>query len=524
MSSEQTDTLGPPLPDRRVAPEEGAIIADPTAPVYRTYRRRYMGLIAIVLLNLATGFVWLTFTAAITVSKNYFHSSTFTVTMTSVVYFIAYIIMAPVSGWMFETKGIQASLSLGGMLQTVGCLLRLFAFYIPSTPDNPTGRIVLTLFGQAIAASAQPFFLNVAPKYAAVWFAENERTTATMLGTIPNPLAAALAELIIPHITPEPNSMAFTLSISLALSILAQCPVAWMSETPPLPPSPSAAEFSRQATPEPFWLSLKKVFLNGQFRLLLLAFATFVGCFNTLATLIVEFSTPYGYTATEAGYFGAAIILAGLVGAVISGPVTDRFKIYKLLCKTFVPMAAIMYLCLVFVIRRDALYKIMGVCIVLGFASFAALPPALELAVEITYPVTPASSTSILWAAGQALAIVFATIAQTLHTLNSSKSKELNSPLIFLTGCCFVFGVVPTLLIRSPYWRMEAEKEARRGHGQPKKQQEEVKESEEESREEEPPQLRVPIMQMHEPSAPASDAGVHTCEGGGKEEVDKQLY
>ncbi|KAG9320265.1 hypothetical protein KVV02_001184, partial [Mortierella alpina] len=334
-------------------------------------------------------------------SKNYLHSSTCVATMTSIIYFIAYILIAPLSGWMFETKGIQPSLTLGGILQTLGCLLRLFAFYIPSTPHNPTGRIFLTLFGQAIAAEAQPFFLNVAPKYAAVWFAENERTTATMLGTIPNPLAAALAQLTISHITPEPDSMAFTLSISQDLSILAQCPVAWKSETPPLPPSPSAAEFALQATPEPFWLSLKK---------------------------------PYDYTTTEAGYFGAVIILAGLVGAMISAPVADRFKIYKLLCMTLVPMAAIMHLCLVFVIRRDALYKIVGVCILLGFASFAALPAALELAVEITYPVTPASSASILWAAGQALAIIFLTVAQTLHDLGPSRSRDLNPSLIFLAG------------------------------------------------------------------------------------------
>ncbi|KAF9946325.1 hypothetical protein BGZ72_000424 [Mortierella alpina] len=521
MSAEQANTPRPSSPDQRIAPDQAAII-DPIAPVYRTYRRRYIGLIAIVLLNLATGFVWLTFTSVATVSEDYLHSSSFMVTMTSIVYFIAYIIMAPVSGWMFETKGIQPSLSLGGILQTIGCLLRLFAFYIPSTPRNPIGRIVLTLFGQAIAAAAQPFFLNVAPKYAAVWFTENERTTATMIGTIPNPLAAALAQLIVPRITPNVDHMAFTLSISLALSILAQCPVAWMSERPPLPPSPSAAESALQATPEPFWLSLKKVLLNGQFRLLLLIFATFVGCFNTLATLIVDFSTPYGYTATEAGYFGAAIILAGLVGAVISGPVTDRFKIYKLLCKTLVPMATIMYLCLVFVIRRDALYKIVGVCILLGFASFAALPAALELAVEITYPVTPASSTSILWAAGQAMAIVFLVIAQRLHDLGYAKSKDLNPSLIFLTGCCFVFGVIPVLMIRSPYRRMEAEKEARWGHGRPKKEDGQV--DEEANKDEVEQQVPVHVMRLHEPSAPASTTAVHEHERGGKEEVNKLLY
>ncbi|CAO3574074.1 unnamed protein product [Mortierella alpina] len=543
MSSEQTDALRPSSPDQTAAPEQGALV-EAIAPVYRTYRRRYIGLIAIILLNLATGFVWLTFTAVASVSEEYLHSSKIVVTMTSIVYFVAYIIMAPVSGWMFETKGIQPSLSLGGILQTLGCLLRLFAFYIPSTPSHPIGRIILTLVGQAIAAAAQPFFLNVAPKYAAVWFSENERTTATMLGTIPNPLAAALAQLIIPHITPEPDSMALTLSVSLALSILAQCSVAWMSEAPPLPPSPSAAEFARRATPEPFWLSLKKVILNGQFRLLLLAFATFVGCFNTLATLMVEISSPYEYTAKEAGYFGAAIILAGLVGAVISGPVTDRFRCYKLLCKTLVPFSATMYLCLVFVIRRDALYKIVGVCILLGFASFAALPAALELAVEITYPVTPASSTSIMWAAGQVLAIVFLTIAKTLQDLSASGNKDLNPSLIFLTGCCFVLGVVPVLLIRSPYLRMKAENEARWGQDPKKQQQEEPaaneegqvqeeqgQEQEQEQREGqeqeqedgEELQTRVPMLQLHEPSAPASVAGVHEYDHGGKE-VSKRPY
>ncbi|KAF9350327.1 hypothetical protein BGX26_011474 [Mortierella sp. AD094] len=429
--------------------------------VYKTYKARYFGLFSIVLLNIATGFVWLTYSSVADSAEAYLNCSSTVVNLTSILYFIAYIIMAPVSGWMFEKHGIKRSLLFGAGIQILGSWLRYFGNFIDSTPDSPGGRLAITMIGQIIAAAAQPFFLNVPPKFAAVWFSEHGRTTATMIGSVSNGFAAALAQLIIPVITVDKDSMSTSVLVCAILSTVAIIPAFFVADRPPTPPSPSAAEALLETNEEPFWISLKKVGTNRQFLLLMTVFGTFVGCFNAITSLISQITAPYDYTSSEAGYFGAAMVVAGLVGAGISGPVTDKYKQYKTLCKVLVPTAAVALIAFIFAVRKGDFGGIIAVSVILGLSAFAVLPAALELAVEITYPVTPASSTSILWAFGQLIAVVFLVALGALQDDDLSRTKNINPPLIFMAAWSIVFGVVPMFLINSRYYRMEAEAASR---------------------------------------------------------------
>ncbi|KAF9580443.1 hypothetical protein BGW38_002915 [Lunasporangiospora selenospora] len=337
-----------------------------------------------VLLNISTGFVWLTYSSVAVAAQGYLNCDSTVVNVTSILYFVAYLIMGPVSGWMFEKKGIKKSLLFGAIIQVIGAWLRYFANFIESTPENPGGRLALTLIGQVIAASAQPFFLNVPPKYAAVWFSESGRTTATMIGSVSNAFAAALAQLIIPAITTDKDSMSTSVLVCAILAVVAVIPACFMADRPPTPPSPSAAEALVQTNEEPFWVSLKKVGTNRQFLILMFLFGTFVGFFNAFSTLITQFTAPFGYDASTGGYFGAAMIVAGLVGAGIAGPVIDRNKQFKTLCKTMVPLATLFYIIFCFVVRKDFFIGIIVVSALLGLSSFALLPVVLELGVECT--------------------------------------------------------------------------------------------------------------------------------------------
>ena len=432
-----------------IAPEHDRV-------VYQTYKRRYIGLFAIVLLNISTGFVWLTYSSVPDEAAAYLSCSKDIVNLTTILYFVAYLVMSPVSGWMFERHGIKRSLLFGAAIQLVGAFLRYFANFIDATPNHNGGRLALTLVGQIIAAAAQPFFLNVPPKFAAVWFSESGRTTATMIGSVANAFAAALAQLIIPVITTDKDSMVNSVLTCAILSVVAFVPVLLMSDRPPTPPSPSAAEALLVTSEEPFWISLKKVGSNKQFLILMFMFGTFVGFFNAFSSLITQFTAPYGYSSSDAGYFGAAMIVAGLVGAGIAGPVIDRTKQFKSLCKVFVPIATAFYIIFVFVVRKDFFGGIIGVSALLGLFSFALLPVILELGVECTYPVTPASSTSLLWTSGQFFAVIFLVILGKLQNDKKSEETGVNPPLIFIAAWC-VFATIPIYFFKSPYLRMEAE-------------------------------------------------------------------
>ncbi|KAK3843041.1 MAG: major facilitator superfamily domain-containing protein [Linnemannia gamsii] len=437
--------------------------------VYRTYPARFMGLFAIVILNISTGFVWLTYSSALKAAEAFLNTSENIVNLTTILYFIAFLIMSPVSGWMFEKKGIKYSLLFGATIQLIGAALRYIATFIESTPANPGPRLALTLVGQVIASGAQPFFLNAPPKFAAVWFSEDGRTTATMIGSVANALAAALAQLIIPVITTEedPNSMATSVLLCLILSVVAFIPVILTPALPPTPPSPSAAAALEEQVEEPFHVSLKKVYTNRQFMILMTMFGTFVGFFNAFSSLITAFTKPFGYTAEESGYFGAAMVVAGIVGAGISGPLMDRTKQFKSVVKSMVPLSTIAYIVFCFVVRKDSFIAIMLVSVFIGFFSFTMLPVVLELGVECTYPVTPASSTSLLWASGQLFAVVFLFVLQGLQSsVEESKLIEtgINPALIFIAAFC-VLATIPVYFFKSPYLRLEAEGRARSNQG-----------------------------------------------------------
>ncbi|KAF9434692.1 hypothetical protein BGZ76_007578 [Entomortierella beljakovae] len=433
--------------------------------VYVTYKARFFGLFAIVLLNISTGFIWLTYSSVPDAAQGYLNCDSTVVNVTSILYFVAYLFMGPVAGMLFEKKGIKKSLLFGAGIQVIGALLRYLANFIPSTPESSGGRLALTLIGQIIGASAQPFFLNVPPKYAAVWFSENGRTTATMIASVANAFAAALAQLIIPVITTDKDSMSTSVLVCLILSVVAFIPVMIMSDRPPTPPSPSAAEALQETNEEPFWVSLKKVGSNKQFLILMFLFGTFVGFFNAFSSLISQFTAPYGYSTNEAGYFGAAMIVAGLVGAGISGPVIDRNKQFKSVLKSMVPLATIFYIVFNFVVRKDFFIGIIVVSALLGLFSFALLPIVLELGVECTYPVTPASSTSLLWGAGQFFAVIFLLILGEIQDDKKSQETGINPPLIFIAAWC-VLATIPVYFYKAPYLRLEAEARSRQNTNQ----------------------------------------------------------
>ncbi|KAF9563548.1 hypothetical protein BGW38_008940, partial [Lunasporangiospora selenospora] len=148
------------------------------AIVYKTYKVRYLGLFTIVFLNIASGFIWLTYSSVTEAAQAYLNCTSTFINLTSMLYFVAFVIMAPLAGWMFEAQGIRRSLLFGSLLQLIGAWLRYFSNWVESTPEHPGGRLALTMIGHIIAALSQPFFLSLPAKFAATWFSDKSRTTA----------------------------------------------------------------------------------------------------------------------------------------------------------------------------------------------------------------------------------------------------------------------------------------------------------------------------------------------------------
>ena len=159
------------------------------------------------------------------------------------------------------------------------------------------------------------------------------------------------------------------------ISSVGALPSFFIPARPPTPVGPSGA------TPKlRLRASASAVVRNLELWLVFTAFAVYVGLFNSVSTLLNQILEPYGYSDTEAGLAGAAMILVGLVSSAITSPIVDRTKLFVPAVKLFVPILALSYLAFVWMPATRPSGGLAGPAVVLaiaGAASFSLLPVAV---------------------------------------------------------------------------------------------------------------------------------------------------
>lgn len=96
----------------------------------------------------------------------------------------------------------------------------------------------------------------------------------------------------------------------------------------------------------------------------------------------------------------------GLVGAIISAVITDKWHRYNEMVKIIFTLAlgaTIFFSC---VARPDQAGAVAVSLALFGFSGFGILPAALELSVELTYPVSEGTSAGFMWMSGQVFGII----------------------------------------------------------------------------------------------------------------------
>lgn len=294
--------------------------------------------------------------------------------------------------------------------------------------------------GQILIGLAQPFVLSAPTRYSDLWFSPNGRVSATALASLANPFGGALGQLINPFLAPNPGSIPnMTLYVAL-ISSVATIPSLFIPSRPPTPSSPSSMH------PRPsIRQTLSLLLSNTTFYLLFLSFATYVGLFNSISSLLTQIFSPYGFSDSESGIAGALLILVGLVSAAVSSPLIDRSKAYLPFIKIVVPVIALSYLALIWAPPTRSLAAPYVILSVLGAASFSLLPVALEWLVEVTFPVGPEASSTIIWAGGQLSGGIFIVVSDALKAGQSADPPfHMHKALIF--HAVVAMAVVPAAL------------------------------------------------------------------------------
>lgn len=160
---------------------------------------------------------------------------------------------------------------------------------------------------------------------------------------------------------------------------------------------------------------MRELTSTREFWQIFVPFSVYVGFFNSVSSLLNQILSPHGFSETEAGIAGAILIVVGLVTSAIMSPITDRYKHYLGSIRVLVPIVAVTYIGLIFAPGSAAgippSYVVMAL---LGAASFAMLPIALEYLAEITYPLSSEIGSTICWTGGQLLGACFILIQDAL--------------------------------------------------------------------------------------------------------------
>jgi len=198
---------------------------------------------------------------------------------------------------------------------------------------------------------------------------------------------------------------------------------------------------------------LRALARNRSFYLLLLPFAVYVGFFNAFSSLINQILSPYAFSETESGIAGALLIFVGLFASAVISPLIDRTAAHRRAIKLLVPLIAAGYLILVFAPGTRSPTAVYIVSALIGAASFALLPAALEFAVEITRPVPPEVSSTVCWALGQLLGAVFVLVMDALRGQGRGQGGGGKRPegnmwraLVFQAVLCWVVVPLPLML------------------------------------------------------------------------------
>ncbi|KAK8214111.1 major facilitator superfamily domain-containing protein [Phyllosticta capitalensis] len=372
--------------------------------IYRVYRRRWFGLAQIVLLNIIISWDWLTFSPVSIDAAQYFQVSETAINWFSTAFLFSFLAAVPVTIPMLH-RGPKPAIIAASILLLTGSWIR----YAGTRATG--GHFGAAMFGQILMGLAQPFVLSAPTRYSDLWFTEAGRISATAAASLANPLGGALGQLVNPFLVSKaadvPNMVLFT----AILSSVAAIPSFFIPSAPPTPASASSS-FPQTTLRE----SLRLIARSRTFYLVLAPFAVYVGFFNAFASLLNQMLYPYGFSETDAGICGALLIFVGLIFAACLSPLMDRRhpKPFILVIKILCPVVVACYIAFIFAppTRTDAAPYIIAA--ILGAASFALVPTALEYLVETTWPASPEIGSTLCWAGGQLLGGIFIVIMDAL--------------------------------------------------------------------------------------------------------------
>uniref|UniRef100_A0A2K5SHF1 FLVCR choline and heme transporter 1 n=1 Tax=Cebus imitator TaxID=2715852 RepID=A0A2K5SHF1_CEBIM len=359
--------------------------------------RRFVVLLIFSLYSLVNAFQWIQYSIISNVFEGFYGVTLLHIDWLSMVYMLAYVPLIFPATWLLDTRGLRLTALLGSGLNCLGAWIKC-----GSVQQH---LFWVTMLGQCLCSVAQVFILGLPSRIASVWFGPKEVSTACATAVLGNQF----------------------------------------KEKPQYPPSQAQAAL-QDSPPEEYSYknSIRNLFKNIPFVLLLITYGIMTGAFYSVSTLLNQMIlTHYEGEEVNAGRIGLTLVVAGMVGSILCGLWLDFTKTYKQTTLIVYILSFIGMVIFTFTLDLGYIIIVFVTGGVLGFFMTGYLPLGFEFAVEITYPESEGTSSGLLNASAQIFGILF-TLAQ--GKLTSDYDPKAGN--IFLCVWMFI-GIILTALIKS---------------------------------------------------------------------------
>ncbi|MHA1513670.1 MAG: MFS transporter, partial [Candidatus Hodarchaeales archaeon] len=325
---------------------------------------RWIVLLLFMFVAIMTQINWITFAPIMNEVASYYNVGSDTILLLAASFMIIYIPVNFPACWLIEKKGLKWGTGIGVMLTGIFGLLRAF------TGTN----FLFLLLCQIMIAIGQPFVLNSFTKLAVNWFPEEEKVTATGLGTMALFIGIIIA-MIATYPLYEIFGIEFVLLIYGLLSLISMILyLIFVRDRPLQPPNSYFREKSFQTK------GMKSLFENRDFKLLIFLLFAGLGIFNALLSAIDDIFSRFS---PETGMIGAMIIVGGIFGAVIISSLSDKLGKRVIFLNVALIVSTPLVLLLGLTGAGDFTLTLI-LAFIFGFILVPALPIGLTYAAEIT--------------------------------------------------------------------------------------------------------------------------------------------
>ena len=405
---------------------------------HRVYAYRWIVLAVFALINAVIQLDWISF-APITIDAiTLYQTSAFWIVLLSMSFMLVYLVVSFPASYIIDRFGLRIGVGIGAVLTGVFGYLR----------GAYGGDYTMVCVSQFALAVAQPFLMNAITKVAAEWFPVNERATANGITVL-----AQFLGIIVAMVATRPIAESFLeagagreLTLSAVQSMLtvygvvsvasALLLVLFLRDRPPTPPC--SEEESRRYS---VFAGLKYIFGNRDALLLIGIFFIGLGMFNTITTFIDILLAGKGYIAggNEAGNVGAVMMVAGILGAIVIPPISDktrRRRSFMRLCLiAMLPGLAGLTFC-------TSYSLLLASSAVFGFFFMGVAPLGYQYSAEVSHPAPESTSQGLLVLSGQVSGVIFITVMALLGNITAEALADANRAPKTISLTPFMIGFI----------------------------------------------------------------------------------